>query len=62
MNTTQQILIRRDYILENAAGFYNPDEIILSKLYVRFAGDQGQDLEGVKRDFFCTFWKGFSEL
>ena len=51
MNTTQQILIRRDYILENAAGFYNPDEIILSKLYVRFAGNQGEDLK-VSVDIF----------
>ena len=55
MNTTQQILICKDQVLEDAARFYNTDEIILSKLYVRFAGDQGQDLEGVKRDFFCTF-------
>ena len=62
MNTTQQILICKDQVLEDAARFYNTEEIILSKLYVRFAGDQGQDLEGVKRDFFCTFWKGFSEL
>ena len=51
MNTTQQILIRRDYILENAAGFYNPDEIILSKLYVRFAENQGEDLK-VSVDIF----------
>ena len=51
MNTTQQILIRRDYILENAAGFYNPGEIILSKLYVRFAGNQGEDLK-VSVDIF----------
>ena len=51
MNTTQQILIRRDHVLEDAVGFYNTDEMILSKLYVQFAGDQGEDLEGVSRDF-----------
>ena len=62
MDTAQQILICRDHILEDAVGFYNTDEIILNKLYVRFAGGQGEDLEGVSRDFFCTFWKRFSEL
>ena len=62
MNTTQQILIRRDQVLGDAVGFYNTDEMILSKLYVQFAGDQGKDLEGASRDFFCTFWKRFSEL
>ena len=51
MNTTQQILIRRDYILENAAGLNNSDEIILSKLYVRFAGNRGEDLK-VSVDIF----------
>ena len=56
MNTTQQILIRRDYILENAAGFYNSDEIILSKLYVRFAGNQGEDLQASVDTFFFPFF------
>ena len=42
MNTTQQILICKDQVLEDPGGFYNTDEIILSKLYVRFAGDQGK--------------------
>ena len=42
MNTTQQILICKDQVLKDPGGFYNTDEIILSKLYVRFAGDQGK--------------------
>ena len=62
MNKTQQTLISRDRILEDAVRFYNTDEMILTKLYVRYAGDQDKDLEGVSRNSSYTFWKRFSEL
>ena len=43
--------------MEFAEDMYQEDSILACKLYVRFEGEAGVDLEGITRDFFSAYWR-----
>eukprot|EP00112_Aurelia_sp_Birch-Aquarium-sp1_P015961 Seg3578.3 transcript_id=Seg3578.3/GoldUCD/mRNA.D3Y31 product="Ubiquitin-protein ligase E3A" protein_id=Seg3578.3/GoldUCD/D3Y31 len=53
--TTQQLLLRRDHIVDDAVQQYQDIAILHHKLSVKFDGEKGEDLDGLTREFFSLF-------
>ena len=51
MTKTQQRLHEREHLLEEALAYYKD-----RKLYVKFANKIVEDMEGIARSFFTSFW------
>ena len=54
-----QVIIQRSKIISDALNFYKSYDFTSSKLYVKFDGEEGEDLDGVTREFFSSFWYTF---
>ncbi len=59
--TTQQLLLRRDHIVDDAVQQYQDIAILHHKLFVKFDGEKGEDLEGLTREFFSLFWQSWAK-
>ena len=42
-----QVIIQRSKIISDALNFYKSYDVTSSKLYVKFDGEEGEDLDGV---------------
>ena len=61
LTATQQLLVRRDFIVEDAVQQYQDIAILHHKLFVKFDGEKGEDLEGLTREFFSLFWQNWAK-
>ena len=55
----QEISIARDKVLVDGLTFYDDDSILNCELYVDFRGEEGEDMNGLTREFFSLFWDQF---
>eukprot|EP00112_Aurelia_sp_Birch-Aquarium-sp1_P016971 Seg3891.2 transcript_id=Seg3891.2/GoldUCD/mRNA.D3Y31 product="E3 ubiquitin-protein ligase TOM1-like" protein_id=Seg3891.2/GoldUCD/D3Y31 len=60
-SATQQLLVRRQYVVQDAIAQYHDATIVHSRLYVRFEGETGDDFDGLTREFFSIFWSDFTQ-
>ena len=58
---TQEILVERVNVFEDALKIYEDNSILKCKLYVKFKDEEGYDFNGLTREFFSEFWKKFLE-
>ena len=54
-----QVIIQRSKIISDAVNFYKSYDVTSSNLYVKFNGEEGEDVDGVTREFFSSFWNTF---
>ena len=59
LNDTQQIWIRRENIVHDAIEVYKNPSILECKVFVKFMDEIAEDLDGVTREFFSSFWAQF---
>ena len=59
LTTVQQILVRRENIVKDAMSQYMDGSILSCRVYVSFEGENGEDLDGLTREFFSIFWQQF---
>ena len=59
ITTTQQVLVSRENLFEQALDIYKDDSICGCRLYVAFNDDDGDDFDGLTREIFSLFWKSF---
>eukprot|EP00112_Aurelia_sp_Birch-Aquarium-sp1_P008587 Seg1949.11 transcript_id=Seg1949.11/GoldUCD/mRNA.D3Y31 product="hypothetical protein" protein_id=Seg1949.11/GoldUCD/D3Y31 len=60
LTTVQQILVRRENIVKDAISQYMDECILSCRIYVSFEGENGEDLDGLTREFFTIFWQQFT--
>lgn len=53
--------VSRDNLVENLIGYYTEENLALSRVTVRFMGEEGMDCGGVTYDMFTTFWSRAQE-
>eukprot|EP00794_Sanderia_malayensis_P007518 gene7518-8351_t len=61
ISATQQLLVRRDQLVNDALQQYQDTSIVHHKLFVKFDGERGEDLEGLTREFFSQFWQNWAQ-
>ena len=54
---TRDLYIDRKKIFEDAVSNYDTDDILSDKLRVEFVGEEGEDFDGLTREFFSVFWE-----
>ena len=54
---TQQILVRRREIVTDAINQFQGSDMLHCRLFVSFAGESGEDLDGLTGEFFTVFWQ-----
>lgn len=59
MTATQQVLVSRENLFEQALDIYKDESILECRLYVAFKDEDGDDFAGLTREFFSLFWKSF---
>ena len=62
LEPTDQLLVRRDYLVVDAISWYKDPSTINSKLFVKLLDEDVEDLDGVTREFFSSFWHQFQKL
>ena len=58
MTETQQLLLRRKHLLEEAIVYYEDNNILKSKFYTKFENEIGEVWEVLPGPFFLAFGKG----
>ena len=61
IHETQELYIRRDHLMFDAMEQFH-DFGTIKKLYVKFADENGLDLDGLTRGFFADFWSDFLKI
>ena len=56
LTSTQQIIVRRDHIIEDTLMQYKDPSILKYKLKVAFDDEKGQDMNSLTKELFCLFW------
>ena len=54
-----EIIIQRDCLFDDALNQFN--SLGLTRIYVKFDGEPGDDFEGLTRELISEFWKEFSQ-
>ena len=56
LTSNQQIIVRRDHIVEDTLMQYKDPSILKCKFEVAFDDEKGQDMNGLTRELFSLFW------
>lgn len=56
------MIINRNRIISDMLQSYNNDEILRLRLFVRFEGEDAEDLSGVTKDLFSSFWREVKKM
>ena len=56
----QQILVPCENIVQEANFQYMDEGILHYRIYVRFEGESGEDLDRLTREIFLIFWQQFT--
>ena len=59
---TQELLMKRVHIVEDALQYYKDETLLSSKRFVQFDKERGDNLNGLTREFFSTFLANFREV
>ena len=55
----QEFLVDRSKRFEQAVTLYQDESIMSCTLYIRFNNEEGDDFDGLTREFFSVFWERF---
>ena len=56
----QELLLSRDNLVQSGLSYYDDDSILNCQVVIKFFGEQGDDLEGLTKEFYSSFWNLFS--